>query len=72
MKAELAETLQQSNAVVAIEWGDIVHDVLPKECISVTLRMLDDEARAITVMIPEKFERLIEALRTYQEQGNIA
>lgn len=72
MKAELAESLQQPNAVVAIEWGEIVHGVLPDERISVTLRTLEDESRMIILAIPEKFQHLISRLQQYKEQGSIA
>lgn len=49
MRAELAEALVQPNAVVAIEWGDIVHDILPSDRITVTLQILDNDERSIAV-----------------------
>lgn len=53
MRAELAESLAQPNAVVAIEWGDIVHDILPNDEIIITLRSTDnDETRHISIDVP--------------------
>jgi tRNA threonylcarbamoyladenosine biosynthesis protein TsaE len=71
MSAELAESLHQNNAVVAVEWGDIVHDVLPKDRATVSLSVPEGETRVITIDLPESYQELIEALKNYQ-QGNIA
>ena len=72
MSAELAESLAQNNSVVAVEWGDIVHDILPKECITVTLHTNDDESRAVTINVPKKFSAVIKTLQNYQQNRKLA
>ncbi len=72
MRAELAESLAQSNAVVAIEWGEIVHDILPADVIGVKLAVQDDESRAITVTCPPKYEQLCMVLQNYQQNRKIS
>jgi tRNA threonylcarbamoyladenosine biosynthesis protein TsaE len=68
MAAELAESLAQPGTVVAVEWGDIVHDVLPTDCIQVTLKVHEaDESRAVTITVPEKFDYVTRALKNYQQ-----
>lgn len=68
MRAELAESLHQNNAVVAIEWGDIVHDILPTDAIAITLHMqADDESRVITIKCTPKTEYIYKALQNYQQ-----
>ena len=62
MRAELAESLSQPNAVVAIEWGEIVHDVLPER--HITIRILTSavgEARRIVIALPKEQAYLKEA-----------
>lgn len=72
MSAELAESLQQNDAVVVVEWGDIVHDVLPPNRVTVGLSVPEGETRVITVDIPETYQRLNRALAGYKERGNVA
>jgi tRNA threonylcarbamoyladenosine biosynthesis protein TsaE len=72
MRAELAESLAQSNAVVAIEWGDIVHDILPQQRITVQLGTPKDETRVIGVQVPKNLVELHEALAAYQHEGKLA
>jgi tRNA threonylcarbamoyladenosine biosynthesis protein TsaE len=72
MAAELTESLQQSNAVVAVEWGDIVHNVLPDDRMTVNLTVPEGETRVITISLPEKYQRVLGTLKKYQERGNVA
>jgi tRNA threonylcarbamoyladenosine biosynthesis protein TsaE len=67
MSAELAESLAQSNAVVAIEWGDIVRSVLPEHYIHVTLGTQDNEARLVTIECPQTDSHVVKALQNYQQ-----
>lgn len=73
MAAELAESLSQNNAVVAVEWGEIVHNVLPKERLTVKIssQKTGDE-RVIAIHCPAKFDYLAEPLRRYQQNRNLA
>lgn len=65
VKAELAESLQQPNAVVAIEWGHTVHHILPKSrLISVVIKNDQDEARTITITArQEHIKKALEQFR---------
>lgn len=67
MAAELAESLAQPGTVVAVEWGDIVHNVLPDDCIQVTLKVQEtDESRVVTIAAPTKRAYVMQALKNYQ------
>jgi tRNA threonylcarbamoyladenosine biosynthesis protein TsaE len=72
VRASLAESLAQHNAVVAVEWGDTVHDVLGSDVISVTLSTQDDDSRVITIKVPAKFEHIAQALQNYQQNRTVA
>ena len=70
MRAELAESLAQSNAVVAIEWGDIVHDILPASRVSINLAVPESEKRVIKITCQQDY--IAKALYDYQQNGHIA
>lgn len=73
MSAELAESLAQSNAVVAVEWGEIVHDVLPTKRMSVSLAVADDdETRIVRIAVPKKYDHIREALTRYRQEHKLA
>lgn len=65
--AELAESLAQPNAVVAVEWGDIVHDVLPPTRMTVTIKSLGDTSRRFDFTIPAKLYYIAEVVRHYRQ-----
>lgn len=69
---ELAESLQQPNVIVAVEWGEIVHDVLPAHRMTIHLTSLGDTERKITVTTPAGLEYVDEALAAYSQQRNLA
>lgn len=52
MRDELAEVLTDPKAVVVVEWGKIVEDVLPTERLTVSLRVTGDESRELTFSCP--------------------
>ena len=70
MKAELAESLAQPNAVVAIEWSDIVHDILPADRITINLSVPQDETRVIKITCQHEY--IAKALYNYQQNGHTA
>lgn len=72
MAAELTESLQQNNVVVAVEWGDIVHKVLPKDRMTINLAVTQGETRVITVTVPEKYQHIVAALKKFQESATLA
>lgn len=69
---ELAESLQQPNVVVAVEWGEIVHEVLPAHRTTIHLSSLGDAERKITISTPVGMGHVDQALAQYAEQRNIA
>jgi tRNA threonylcarbamoyladenosine biosynthesis protein TsaE len=58
---ELREEMGQPNVVTVIEWGDIVHNVLPEDKITITFkRMSENDDRLLTVAVPESHSYLSE------------
>lgn len=70
MRQELAESLAQPNVVTVIEWGEIMHNILPDHRITVKLSVPKDETRAIEITCPQ--EHIAKALYNYQHTGKIA
>ena len=50
---ELAEVIHDPQAVVVVEWADIVEDVLPADAISITIKNIGETSRDILVSVPE-------------------
>jgi len=61
--AELAEVIGDSQYVVVVEWGDIVHDVLPEHRLTVHLSRTGDESRKLTFVYPRDLGYLLEGLK---------
>ena len=57
---ELQELIGDPAYVKVVEWGEIVHDVLPAERLTVRLRQTGDETREITISCPESLQYLVE------------
>lgn len=55
---ELAEVAGSPDAVVAVEWGDIVHNVLPDDRIIVSITAGSDSGRQFTVRYPQQYSYL--------------
>ena len=49
---ELLEYVGDPSVVVAVEWGDIVHDVLPAARVTITIRVSGENSREITCEYP--------------------
>ncbi len=63
---ELAEVEGDQNVVVAVEWGDIVHDVLPAERIIVTIKATAENDRSIEFRFTKKYDYLFS-----RQQGSL-
>ena len=65
MADELAEVVGDPSYVVVVEWGDIVHDVLPAQ--RLTVRFLQSEeaedARQLVFEYPEELSYLLEGMK---------
>lgn len=72
MSAELAESLAQPNAIVVVEWADVVEKVLPVDRIRIVITATSEMGRLLDISIPEKFAYLVEALRQWETMRNIA
>ena len=60
---ELAEVENDPDVVVAVEWGEIVHDLLPSERVIVSIKATDEETRSITIEYSEKYDYLFSDLK---------
>lgn len=49
MSEELAESLQQPDTAIVIEWGDIVESILPADHLSVTIASPTETSRVVTL-----------------------
>ena len=64
LRQELAEILQDSHNIVAIEWADVVADVLPSERLSVTIRATNESCRELVFRYPAVLSYLLVGLAT--------
>lgn len=63
MGDELAEILGDTSYVTVIEWGDIVHDVLPVDRLTVRILQTAHDSRCITFTYPDKLAYVVEGLQ---------
>jgi tRNA threonylcarbamoyladenosine biosynthesis protein TsaE len=61
---ELAEMIGDPSDVVVVEWGDIVHDVLPVDRLTVRLTQTGEDTRKLSFEYPEQLEYLLESVKT--------
>jgi len=59
MALELAETLTDPMAVLAVEWGDVVDGVLPDARLTISIVRTGDNARQLTLKYPEDMAYLL-------------
>lgn len=60
---ELAEVVKDPQAVTVVEWGEIVHDVLPANRLTVRLQMTGEDSRQISFEYPKELAYLVEDLK---------
>jgi tRNA threonylcarbamoyladenosine biosynthesis protein TsaE len=60
---ELAEVISDREYVTVVEWGDIVHDVLPEDRLTVRIKLNADESRTLSFEYPEKLAYLLEGIK---------
>ncbi len=58
MRDELAEVLADPDAVVAVEWADIVADVLPATRVTVRIKAVAETSREFTFEYPDTLQYL--------------
>jgi len=58
MRDELAEVVADPKAVVAVEWADIVEDVLPAAHLTIRIETTGQDSRQLTFNYPAQLARL--------------
>lgn len=58
MRDELAETVADEQAVIVVEWGEIVADVLPAEHVTIRIAVQADDTRILECTYPESLQYL--------------
>ncbi|HVS79266.1 MAG TPA: tRNA (adenosine(37)-N6)-threonylcarbamoyltransferase complex ATPase subunit type 1 TsaE, partial [Candidatus Saccharimonadales bacterium] len=68
---QLAESINDNNDVVVVEWADIVKNVLPKDRFSLEFQSManNPDERRITIRYPESKEKLIAELETEWQES---
>lgn len=56
---ELAEVVGDPKVVVAVEWADIVEDVLPTDKLTIRIQNTGETSREFTLNCPEKLSYLL-------------
>jgi len=59
MRDELAEILADPKAIVAVEWADIVEDILPAERLAIRIKATGETVREFTFEYPDSLGYLI-------------
>ena len=59
---ELAEAAHDPNAVVVVEWGDIVADVLPADRLTLALQATGQASRTLTLAFPDAYAYLVKGI----------
>lgn len=62
IRAELAEVIEDEHVVVAIEWSDIVEDVLPEDRLTVSIQATDENTRSFKFVFGPQHTHLCEGL----------
>ena len=58
IQAALAETLEEDNAVVVLEWAEAVRGVLPPEHIRIEFKVTGEDSRSLEISIPQNIAYL--------------
>jgi tRNA threonylcarbamoyladenosine biosynthesis protein TsaE len=59
---ELAEVIDNPNYVAVVEWGDIVHDVLPSKRLTIHLTLTGESERQLSVTYPSELKYVVEGV----------
>lgn len=63
--SELAEVEGDPNVVVAVEWAEQVHSIMPAERITIAIQADSEVARTFALQVPESYVTVIKALEEY-------
>lgn len=69
IKEQLSEAIDDSNAVVVVEWSDIVKNALPQQRLTITLQPTanDPDERSIEIKYPQALGKLIKQVESEWE-----
>lgn len=70
--AELSESLAEPGVVIAVEWGEMVHDVLPNVRATVKLISTTDTSRRVIFELPKQYDYILDVILLYKQQRNLA
>ncbi len=62
MKAEITDVIGDERAVVAVEWSDIVSDVMPSTKVNISFTVTDEDKRKISIRLSQELEYLLGSL----------
>lgn len=63
MRHELADVLGDPQTIIAVEWADVVEDVLPKERLRIHIAVTGEESRRLEFRGPASLAYLLEKLQ---------
>jgi tRNA threonylcarbamoyladenosine biosynthesis protein TsaE len=63
MANELGEVIGDPKIVAVVEWGDVVHDVLPEGRLTITIKQTPEGDRELTFTCQEDLGYLLEAVK---------
>ncbi|HXH27056.1 MAG TPA: tRNA (adenosine(37)-N6)-threonylcarbamoyltransferase complex ATPase subunit type 1 TsaE [Candidatus Acidoferrum sp.] len=69
--AELAESLAQQGAIVAVEWGELVHNVLPAIRATLSIASINDETRRLTFDLPKEYNHIRQTILNYKTEWHL-
>lgn len=58
MSMEIAEAVNDQQAIIVIEWGDSIRNVLPDQHITINIAYLAESGRQVTINLPENSSHL--------------
>lgn len=66
---ELAEVEGDSNVVVAVEWGEVVHELLPKDRITVKISATAEDVRSFEFSFTKRHQYLFSGAQELKEEA---
>ena len=61
---ELAEVINDPAYVTVVEWGDVAHDVLPEERLTITITQTAEGNRILNYTYPPAYAYILDGLQT--------
>lgn len=63
MRHEIAESINDSNCIVVVEWGDVIKNIMPVDRLTISIATLDANIRQIHLDAHGKFSKRLEAIK---------